>query len=220
MITYASLLLALACATSLCLHWDTLKLLHAGCRESDLLPLLPRLENWRKARCFLLAGFKRSQFIFPPALLTSLNCLFFFPSVVPVGGEMALKQNKGWSLSQVHCSSAAVASHLYHLCFAPSQLFSFPRLTGDLAEAEHLFDVSGVEAVSRKSGRGHFRTDDLQTVITSAGWSWSWSLSEWQLVTLFLFIYYFFYLFSLLKQVSAHIQVKRGFVVGCEQIQN
>lgn len=72
--------------------------------------------------------------------ISKLSVLFcFFSSVVHVRGKLAFKQNKGCSLSHVNCTGAAIASHLYHLCFAPSQLFSFTRLTSDLAEAEHLF---------------------------------------------------------------------------------
>lgn len=109
----------------------------------------------RKARRFLLAGFKRSQFIFPPALLASLNCLlFFFPPWSVGGGNRPSNTIKAGAY---HKSAAPVppsrgGSHLYHHCFAPSQLFLFMRLTSDLTEAEPLLDVSGEEAVQRKIG--------------------------------------------------------------------
>lgn len=103
-----SISLSICCVPSLALgHVEAFSQIASALASRSCSHCFP---DQRKARRFLLAGFKRSQFIFPPALLASLNCLFFFVSpVVRAGGKPAFKHNKGWSLSQVGCSSAAVA---------------------------------------------------------------------------------------------------------------
>lgn len=143
----------------------------------------------RKARCLLLAGFKRSQFIFPPALLASLNCLFFFPPVVLVGGKPAFKHNKGWSLSQVGFSSAAVARRkplISSLFCSVAAVFVHEVDQWSHRGRATFWCEWRTGCAKKESGRSHFSmTDDLQTFVPSA-WCSS-SSNKWQLVTLFLF---------------------------------
>lgn len=66
----------------------------------------------RKARHFLLTGFKRSQFIFPLALHGSLNCL-----VLVVVEDTVLQTQYRLGLIIVDCSGAAAEEEAAYIIF-------------------------------------------------------------------------------------------------------
>lgn len=121
-------------------------------RASEPLPLLPRPEKSQT----LSFGRVQEITVYISSCITSISKLsvFFFPPWSVWGGNRPSNTIKAGAY---HKSAAPVppsrgGSHLYHHCFAPSQLFLFMRLTSDLTEAEPLLDVSGEEAVQRKIG--------------------------------------------------------------------